>query len=59
MKKDYIKPQAKIVVINLIGSVLQGPTAEMGKASEIAISMYSRESDDRFEDYDDEEWDWE
>lgn len=46
MKKHYINPQTRIVEVRLLGSVLD--TRNMGGASEIATTMYSRE--ERFEE---------
>ena len=58
MKKQYIQPQTSVVVIRLIGSVLGDP--ELQSLSRGAFRLDSRQAyDDRFEDYDDEEWDWE
>ena len=55
MKKQYIQPESHVVVVKLMGSVLD-TGAGFGNQSQ-ATDWLSREHDDRFEDFDDEEWD--
>jgi hypothetical protein len=61
MKKQYIQPESRVVVINLMGSVLlENENAPIAGSTKGALELESRQFDNRFEDYDDEEdWDWE
>lgn len=59
MKKPYIQPDAHIVVINLIGSVLDQEHVGIAGSTAGATFLESREAyNNRFEDTD-EDWDWE
>ena len=58
MKKAYIQPDAHIVVINLMGSVLESENVGIGGSRQGATELESREYENRFEDTE-EDWDWE
>ena len=59
MKKQYIQPESHVVVVNLMGSVLESENVGIGGSRQGAGALESREYENRFEDYNDEEWDWE